>query len=635
MDDLMMDKMKEEFQVVTKTEQEIPVTISQSATKILADEKLNLNRKMNPDLPAVFQIDVINAIPGMALENTMSTAYNRMLMISTQMVVTAQAYRRAAEQKNVMVMQARYAEAEALYQEFYDPEPEMETLNKNEDEENQLPPATTEIEEPKPGYFARKKAKKQEKKAKEERANQLEKAYGEQYRATANMKQEINIAVMQSDYVKELVLPKKTIYKNENGEEIETTQSELLRKAEAGDYSRLEQLEPALRNVLAASFMKENKAEFTGNPEQDALALETKFKGGLMQPLLRLGISLGMRQCLGAGQQTVDYYKNLDAQMNAKIMQNTLAPFRHQDKVGAGKDFSQEDVERNQKSQLFIAKTMLMCHMGTFTLKDKKQNREGGWEGPVANAFAHCSRVGIVLPGTESYSRNTERKTIDSYTGNKGGLEAGFFVRGAATHTLFKKSKNKGLIKTDFEEKKWVSFFNQRGMNVAVGGLGNNGITGENGTERILKNDGSCGHIYMHLEEADKYNYTSMLVGFESDSYKKTNQLGHTHGFGNGEFASSFGGQRLDEIGDKYGGRHLDLTKIKAEVFQNVMEKFENSYMQLQSEALNNAEAMARLEEMNKKLCGARMSNAELKNFIRDYMPGQPDMSDDDINSLS
>lgn len=634
MDDLMMDKTKEEFQVVTKTEQEIPVTISQSAANILADEKLNLNRKMNPDLPAIFQIDVIDVMPGMATANTMSTTYNRMRIISTKMAATAWEYRRAAAQKNIMAMQARYAEAEALYQEFYDPEPEMEmeTLNKSEEEDNQLPPETTEIEKPKPGYFARKKAEKQKKKAKEERENQLEKEYGEQYRSTADMKQEINFAIMQNDYVKELVLPKKTIYK-ENGKEVETTQSELLKRAEAGDYSHLEQLEPALRNVLAAKFMKENKAEFTGDPEQDALALETRFKGGLMQPLLRLGISLGMRQCLGAGQQTADYYKKLDAQMNAKIMQNTLAPFRHQDKVG--KDFLQDDVERNQKSQLFIAKTMLMCHMGTFTLKDKNQNKEGDWEGPVANAFAHCSRVGIVLPGTDSYSRTTERKTIDSYTGEKGGLEAGFFVRGAATHTLFKKSKDKGLIKTDFEEKKWVSFFNQRGMNVAVGGLGNNGITGPDGTERILKNDGSCGHIYMHLEEADRFNYTSMLVGFESDSYKKTNQLGHTHGFGNGEFASSFGGQRLDEIGDKYGGRHLDLTKIKAEVFQNVMEKFENSYMQLQKEALSNAEAMAKLEEMNKKLCGARMSKDALKNFIRDYMPGQPDMSDDDINSLS
>lgn len=636
MDDLTMDKTKEAFHISMTKEQENPFEISQDSAKVLADETLNLKRKMNPDLPPVFQIDAINVLPMTKPDSSIWKSYNCMREISVKMEVVARDYRAAALNRDMEVMHSKYAEAAELQKQFYNVETVV--FHREAVEENQ-PEDVIEIEEPRQGYFARKKANKQQQKEKKERTKQLEKAYGEQYRSTTRVRegQEIDLTIMQSVYVEEVVLQKKTAYKDEQGQEHEIKQGDLLDRVKAGDYSHLEQLEPALRNVLAASFMKENRAEFTGNPEQDALALETKFKGGLMQPLLRLGISLGMRQCLGDGQQTADYYKRLDAQMNAKIMQNTLAPFKHQDKVGAGKDFSQEDVERNQKSQLFIAKTMFMCHMGTFTLKDTKQNREGGWEGPVANAFAHCSRVGIVLPGMEqnAYTKEGEQRIVNSYTGNNGGLDAGFFVRGGATHTLFRKSKDNGLVKTNFKELKFFSPFHQRGMNIAVGGLGNNGITGENGNERILKNDGSCGHIYMHLEEGDGSNYTSMLVGFESDSYKKTNQLGHTHGFGNGEFASSFGGQRLDEIGDKYGGRNLDLTGIHAEVFQNVMQKFENNFMRLQAEAATSPAAMAKLEEMNKKLCGARMSNAQLKDFIREYMPGQPDMSDADIASLS
>ena len=634
-----IDKTKEALTMATDTMQEAPITISQDATEVLTDQRFHMNRKMNEDLPQVFQIDAINVAHIFESQEPMPKAYNRMRTISVKMTLAAMRYRAAVKNHNTVEMQMQYTEAEELQRQFYNAETETVVLHESTEEATQLPPAVIELHEPRPGYFARKKAKKQEKKAKDERGRQLEREFGESYRQTAKVSsgQELDIAIIQSDYVKELILPKKTLYKNEQGEEVTTTQRELMEKAMGGDYSRLEQLEPALRNVLAAKFMKDNKAVFTGNPEQDALALETRFPGGLMQPLLRLGISLGMRQCLGDGQQSQDYYKRLDAWMNAKIMRNTLAPFRHQDKVGDGKDFSQEDVIRNAQSQLFIAKTMFMCHMGTFTLKNTKEQQSGTWEGPVANAFAHCSRVGIVLPGMEesSYSKEGERRIVDSYTGDNGGLSAGFFVRGGATHTLFRKSKDKGLIKTGFKELKFFSPFHQRGMNVAVGGLGNNGITGPDGTERILKNDGSCGHIYMHLEEGDGSNYTSMLVGFESDSYKKTNQLGHTHGFGNGEFASSFGGQRLDEIGDKYGGRNLDLTNINAVVFRNVMQKFEANYMRLQTDALTNPAAMAELQEMNRKLCGARMSKTELRDFIHSHMAGAPGMSDADIDSLS
>lgn len=633
---IMLHETREVFTMHTQMEQEEPIIASQKAQEVLADERLNLNKMMNEDLPSVFQIDAINVMTMNIPKETLPEAYNKMQEVSMRMALVARRYRSAAANQDKLEMETRYAEAAELKRQFYNAGTEMATRNAGEAARQE---DVIEIQEPKQGYFARKKAKKQEKAKENLRVQQLEREYGEQYRNTAKVREgeELNPALMQSAYVKELILPKETVYKDEEGKEIKIKQEELLRRAKKGDYSRLEQLEPALRNILAANFMKENRAIFTGNAEQDAFMLETKFPGGLMQPLLRLGISLGMRQCLGDGQQTSQYYKDLDAWMNTKIMQNTLAPFQHADQVGEGKAFSQEDVARNAQSQLFIAKTMFMCHMGNFTLKDTKQNTQGGWQGPVANAFAHCSRVGIVLPGMEhaSYTKEGERKIVNSYTGENGGLNAGFFVRGGATHTLFRKSKDKGLVKTGFKELKFFSPFHQRGMNVAVGGLGNSGITGSDGTERILKNDGSCGHIYMHLEEGDKTNYTSMLVGFESDSYKKTNQLGHTHGFGNGEFASSFGGQRLDEIGDKYGGRNLDLTGISAELFQKVMQKFETNFMRLQTEAATNPNAMETLLEMNKKLCGVRMTKEQLRDFIRNYMPGQPDMSDADIDALA
>ena len=55
----------------------------------------------------------------------------------------------------------------------------------------------------------------------------------------------------------------------------------------------------------------------------------------------------------------------------------------------------------------------------------------------------------------------------------------------------------------------------------------------------------------------------------------------------------------------------------------------------MQADAARGDAAMTRLEEMNKKLCGARMSREELRDFIRQYMNEGPEMSDADIDSLS
>ncbi len=56
-----------------------------------------------------------------------------------------------------------------------------------------------------------------------------------------------------------------------------------------------------------------------------------------------------------------------------------------------------------------------------------------------------------------------------------------------------------------------------------------------------------------------------MLMGMESDAHGVMNQMGHTHDIhATPEKASSFGGQRTDEVGNKYGGRQCDLSKKSA-----------------------------------------------------------------------
>jgi hypothetical protein len=134
-------------------------------------------------------------------------------------------------------------------------------------------------------------------------------------------------------------------------------------------------------------------------------------------------------------------------------------------------------------------------------------------------------------------------------------------------------------------------------------------------------------------KEATTEEYGGFLIGFESDAYKKTNQLGHKHGFGNGEFASSFGGQRVDEIGDKYGGRVCDLGASHRGISARALQ-LERYMRRAMSEGADMTPAMRILagKHMNARDLGDffRMLDCRLPNWkpgIRKDMPATPGIS--------
>lgn len=452
----------------------------------------------------------------------------------------------------------------------------LQTLPVTGEQQNPQVQALPGQQQVKEGYFDRKNRREKE----ETRYNS--------YKA---MKTAVTADFEQTEHMQN-VLQKTTKYKD-GDHKVSIKQTELRDKVRAGDYSHLEQLDPVLRELEAVNYMNAHMQDLSGTPAEVVTRLRQGGINGLMQPLLRIGISMGMRGLLPnnpaipGNMDAKEFFRSLDAEINKEIMVETIV--------------------KPSGQQLFMAKLMLLTQLGgvrkTVTKNGKKDVTN--WEGPLANAYAHCSRVGVILPGDSQASSQGDSETVlDTFVGKK---KDGFFKRGAATHSLQKKSKLRGG--KEFKEKKTKgTFSNQWGMNVAVGGLGNQGIPGPG--DRTLKNDGSCGHIYMHLQEGDETTYTSLLIGFESDSYKKTNQLGHTHGFGNGEFASSFGGQRMDEIGDKYGGRVVDLSGMSEDVYKNAVHN-------LQEHFRNASQEPDKIEEIVRKLCGEQMSLNEIQDLLR------------------
>jgi len=293
-------------------------------------------------------------------------------------------------------------------------------------------------------------------------------------------------------------------------------------------------------------------------------------------------------------------FVRLDDLINQQVMINTLVgpqnleeqkkaieeELNRQDKERIKKPVQEREAEvedmiqRDKNSRKYILKTLLLAQLGDFyknttterkleyTKKKVKETKNEIWTGSMATAFAHCSRVMFTLPSEhglklkglseleKTRKLNQLRTFREKYQGKQKGLDekTGFFSRGAATHRA-----SAGTKKKKAGEEKWTLgwYLDQSGINVAVGGIGAPGIN-----KRTLLNDGSCGHLYRYYREGSDSEYGVMMLGFESDSYKKKNQLGHTHGFGNGESASSFGGLRVDEIGDKYGGRTVDVSGL-------------------------------------------------------------------------
>lgn len=401
------------------------------------------------------------------------------------------------------------------------------------------------------------------------------------------------------------------------------TQGDIYNQVLQGRYENFEKLDVTLRNTLASRYMQE---VFTmpvagQTPGEYVRALKKKAgMQGLMNPLFRLGMSLAMKN--GWNGVPKEYFRQMDDKCGTEIMLETLS-----------RRISQADMPQNQagnfgdakakmeKGQKFMATNLFLMHLGNMTKVTSTDGEKSSepWADDVATAMTHCSRVAVTTPvfrvrqGEQESAAKAEyqemwkklRGTSDSgavgtdFTGEN---SYGLFRRGASTHSFNPRKLSKP---SPFKEKKVVAnFFGQEGVNVAIGGLYNGGVGGQ-----TIKQDGSCGHIYSMRQEETKDQCGGFLLGFESDAHKMTNQLGHTHGFGNGEYASSFGSQRVDEIGDKYGGRQVDVSHMSAGA---INEHLEALHRYMDHANANNIDTTPVME----KLVGKHMNAQGLSDFM-------------------
>lgn len=366
-----------------------------------------------------------------------------------------------------------------------------------------------------------------------------------------------------------------------------------------GDYSNFENLDLVMRNLVASKALQKFQDEFhvTENSDPEVICAQISEQGGvsaLLNPALRLGLSLAQRtENIPEGMK--NFYRSLDEAMSTAVMVATLtheADKKTVKKYLADKGLSNSDADAdkviavNQAQQIQIAKRLLLMQLSDFrkiTTEENKTVSGTGWDKSMAVALSHCSRIVLTLPKLDhdgASNANDQRNMWRTIMTTGGDNLAEDNPRASSTHNIQRRKVRKGGIMRSKEKKVWFNLIGQRGMNCAIGGLGNAGISG-----KTIFNDGSCGHFYSMYKEADEDHYGTMLMGLESDANGVTNQMGHTHDWhATAEKASSLGGQRTDEVGDKYGGRQCLLNEMSARDITTWMSALENKMLEWQGQ---------------------------------------------------
>lgn len=371
------------------------------------------------------------------------------------------------------------------------------------------------------------------------------------------------------------------------------TNREILNQMRENDYSHFDNLNYILKHMAATQFMKglrdakdpifRRSYKNLKNEDPKLLAevivgKENQNIGNAMNPLLRLGISQMAKELELKNVPFEDnIYRKLDLELTRRIMVSTLTT------VGDVNEHGEEMVNRNTQQRKIMAKQFLLMQLGKVSAykKVKHPDKNGpkldkvSTDGmPIAFMISQGGRVIITTP--KKGNPDDEARMWNSITRNlnaegKYTNEANI-KRRTSTHTL-RRRKVAGNDIADEGKAKIMEFVGQTGMNAAIGGLGKSGVSGQQ-----ITNGGSCGHVYSAHKTSNSNKFGVYCFGYETEEPGHSNQMGHTHDISaTAATMSSFGGQKTDVIGDKYGGRQADLsglTPLQITVWMDSLDKF-------------------------------------------------------------
>lgn len=400
-----------------------------------------------------------------------------------------------------------------------------------------------------------------------------------------------------------------------NREESAQYRSEGFSRAQVGDFSQFETVEPMVKAYLGAKKCYDLYDRYKGNASDPALQQELKNR--LMEADLRTGFAFG-------GKDPADsfgaFLKDCERIANRQMMIQTLEDPDPSAKLRLLNQFKQENpntaqqqlnaaLNKDLEQRVEMAKMLFMNHLGKFQTLNR-QNQPIDMSENMAEIYTHGGRTMFILPAGANQSQ--------VMTGIQGRepAQSGLARRWFATHSATPRTLHAdGTIAAEAQELKvgkLRSFAPRRhkGMDVSVGGLGQLGPNG-----RMISSDGTNGHMYMHLVSGDKNTCGMMLVGFENSAPGKNGRLGHAHDASAKKAGSSTFLSDKSYLGKETGGRVVDLSGLPADRLGALLSGFEAAYRNAAKAAQNGNPEL--LDSCNNLLTGKVMSLGQMKGMLQ------------------
>ena len=388
-----------------------------------------------------------------------------------------------------------------------------------------------------------------------------------------------------------------------------------------GDFSKFESLPLLLRNTLGAIEVGKFTNRFGKTPSYDNPNVQQYLKDNAMNAAFRAGMS-ALKNSTELEERELG--SECDKFMNNSLMQRTMMPPSEEDvqrfTQAVGEQNAPAELNRNLERQRVMAKALLMAQLGKYEVLNSGNSR-GPLQETLSETLAHGGRTSFVLPSGED-----SKIVFDAFLGANNGREAGVYKRSAATHYVSRReidASGKTVNETE-EEKLYVNLNkilrHQHGMDIAVGGIGSKGP----GTTPVTGR-GESGHAYMRIEKGDKTHCAALLFGIEGCAPQTTSYLGNEHGIRAKSAKQSAFIAGKGSVGNKLGGRQIDLSGLSSQELSNILNTFDQKYAELQGNA-NTPEGREKLAAINDMLMGKPMETKKLIGMFNELGMGSKDL---------
>ena len=399
--------------------------------------------------------------------------------------------------------------------------------------------------------------------------------------------------------------------------------NDAVQRMKQGDHSKFNHLPPFLREYFGKKSLEEFFGEAREIPPLDK-EMKNRLKEMAQRPEFRYMITtLIQRNAVDKnGQPIAEQLRAYDRFMNQYLLTRTLSPITPTEKSRLSRKYNESTADdliaANKEKQRFLAKNLFMAQLGRVDIYSEDKDA-APFNDNVCELFTHGSRVIFTLPAGNADSQTA---LFDEWI-QRAQENKVLSINRMATHDMTRRHVNENGEKTqDTQEikiklneqlsnheftKKPFTYFDNYGMNVPIGGLGNP----FNKTD-CVDGQGSFGHVYIRAKKGEPTRCGSILMGFENAGPGFDSCIGQHHGAkAISHDMSPFFSSRVN-IGKAYGGREIDLSHFQADELTRALKRFDIGYSELQREAETDAEAAKKLKIVNKKLTGKYMSAIEL-----------------------